>query len=90
MLSIDDIFDDKEIRQEYIAQVKLMLERENLSFEWKHFTEYVAENEGIRYYFSDGYVDWLMPNKIDNQHLHVSNNEMKALVLQWLNARFIG
>ena len=90
MLSIDDIFDGNEIRQDYIPQVKLLLERENLSFEWQFFTEYQSDREGIRYHFEDGYIDWLIPSKIDDQHLYVSGQAMQAQVIQWLNIRFIG
>ena len=90
MLTIQDIFDDREIRQEHVTQVKVILERENLSFEWRNFTEYDDEREGIRYYLEDGYIDWLMPNQIDNHHLYVSDDAMQNQVLQWLNARFIG
>ena len=90
MLSIDDIFDGNEIRQDYIPQVKLLLERENLRFEWRYFVEYGSDREGIRYDFEDGYVDWLIPSKIDDQHLYVSSQAMQAQVVQWLNVRFIG
>ncbi len=90
MLSIDDIFDGNEIRQDYIPQVKLLLERENLSFEWQSFTEYQPLREGIRYHFEDGYVDWLIPSKIDDQHLFASGQAMQAQIVHWLNIRFIG
>ncbi len=90
MLSIDDIFDENEIRQDYIPQVKLLLERENLRFEWQYFTEYQPLREGIRYHFEDGYVDWLIPSKIDDQDLYVSGQALQAQVVQWLNIRFIG
>lgn len=90
MLSIDDIFDGNEIRQDYIPQVKLLLERENLSFEWQFFTEYQPLREGIRYHFEDGYVDWLIPSKIDDQHLFASGQAMQEQIVHWLNIRFIG
>jgi hypothetical protein len=90
MKSIDDIFEDLEIKQEYISQVKLILERENLSFEWRFFVEYEGEREGIRYQFEDGHIDWLLPNQVDNQHLYVSGEQMQHRVVQWLNIRFIG
>ncbi len=90
MKSIDDIFEDLEIKQEYISQVKLILERENLSFEWRFFVEYEGEREVIRYQFEDGHIDWLLPNQVDNQHLYVSGEQMQHRVVQWLNIRFIG
>ncbi len=90
MLSIDDIFDGNEIRQDYIPQVKLLLERENLRFEWQFFTEYQSDREGIRYDFEDGYVDWLIPSKVGDEHLYVSGQAMQAQVVQWLDVRFIG
>ena len=90
MLSIDDIFDGNEIRPIYIQQVKQLLDRENLRFEWQFFTEYQTDREGIRYHFEDGYVDWLIPSKIDNQKLYASGQAMQAQIVQWLNTRFIG
>ena len=90
MLSIDDIFYGNEIRPIYIQQVKQLLDRENLRFEWRYFVEYGSDREGIRYDFEDGYVDWLIPSKIDDQHLYVSGQTMQAQVVQWLNVRFIG
>jgi hypothetical protein len=90
MLSIDDIFNDLEIKQEYIAQVKLILERENLTFAWRFYVEYEGEREGIRYEFEEGYIDWLIPTQVENQHLYVSGEQMQHRVVQWLNAKFIG
>lgn len=90
MLSIDDIFDEFEIKQEHVAQIKLILERENMSFQWRFFVEYEGDREGIRYEFEEGHIDWLVPNQVDNQHLYVSGEQMQHCVAQWLNARFIG
>jgi hypothetical protein len=90
MLTTDDVFDGVEVRQSYIAQVKPILERENLRFEWQHFVEYEADREGIRYHFEDGYADWIMPGQIDNQHLYVFDASMRNQVLEWHNVRFIG
>lgn len=90
MLSIDDIFEGNEIRPIYIQQVKQLLDRENTRFEWQFFTEYQTDREGIRYHFEDGYVDWLIPSKIDNQKLYASGQAMQAQIVQWLNTRFIG
>jgi hypothetical protein len=89
-LLIDDVFSDLEVKQEYVSHIKLIIERENLSFQWRFFVEYEGEREGIRYQFEEGYIDWLIPNQLDNQHLYVSNEQMQYRVIQWLNARFMG
>ncbi len=62
MLSLQDIFDEDQVRSDYVSKVKLYGEKHCDHFEWVIATVDNQTREGIRYYFGQSYVDWYIPS----------------------------
>ena len=84
MLTVQDIFDEDQVRSDYVSQVKLYGERYSDRFEWVIVTVDNQTREGIRYHFGDRFLDWYIPSNNKGIEAFVGDSKLKQSILSFL------
>ena len=84
MLRSQDVFDEDQVRSDYVSKVKLYGEKHCDHFEWVIATVDNQTREGIRYYFGQSYVDWYIPNDNKGIEAYVVGSKLKHSILKYL------
>ena len=84
MLSLQEIFDEDQVRSDYVSKVKLYGEKHCDHFEWVIVTVANQAREGIRYHFDDQYVDWYIPSGDKDIEAFVVGSKLKQSILKYL------
>ena len=84
MLSLQDVFDEDQVRSAYVSKVKLYCDQNYDHFEWVIVSVDNQAREGIRYHFDDQYVDWYIPSGDKDIEAFVVGSKLKQSILKYL------
>ena len=84
MLSLQDVFDEDQVRSDYVSKVKLYAEQHCHHFQWVIETANNQTREGIRYFFGESYIDWYIPSEDKGIEAFVEDSKLKRVILSSL------
>ena len=83
-ITFAEVFGHHSVRTTYIAPVKIILEANALSANWKIFREYYEGAEGIQYAFDVGFADWLVPKQDMQEQIRIPHLFLRSKVFTLL------